>query len=265
VIGLVLALWTAFVTPLHASATAAVTVTALHAGGSLQAGERLASANGRYSAAVESDGRLVVRTSGGRQVWATPKTGSGSALHLTTSGQLLLAKGGDVRWRAGTSGSGAHDTLIVRYNGVLALYAGQLQVWASNAQNRCPALSARTIVVDISAQRARMCVGTQQVRTTLVTTGMSAYGYGTPTGTWHVVAKVRDTTLYPLAGGAYPVKYWVPYDGPYGMHDSPWQRFPYGSALYKTRGSHGCTHLPGPMMAWYYAWARIGTRVVVHG
>ena len=48
------------------------------------------------------------------------------------------------------------------------------------------------------------------------------------------------------------------------MHDSPWQNFAYGSALYKTRGSHGCTHVPGAMMAWFYSWARVGTRVMIH-
>jgi hypothetical protein len=262
VIALIAALCAVFLAPIQA--TSATALTALHAGGSLSAGDRLPSANGRYHAAVEGDGRLVVRTSAGRQVWATPKTGAGVALHLTSSGQLLLSKGADVRWRAGTSGSGTNDTLVLRYNGVLALYAGSLQVWASNATNRCASLSGKTFVVDISAQRARMCVGNQQVRTTLVTTGATASGYATPTGTWHVYAKVRDTTLYPLSGGAYPVKYWVPYDGPYGMHDAPWQTFPYGSARYKTSGSHGCTHLPGPMMAWFYGWARVGTRVIIH-
>jgi lipoprotein-anchoring transpeptidase ErfK/SrfK len=248
-----------------AAATSTSTTTAVHAGGTLATGARLVSTNGRYSAAVESGGRLVVRTSGGRQVWATPQTSAGAALRVTTAGQLLLQSGSHVGWRAGTSGSGAHDTLIVRYNGVLALYAGKLLVWASNAPNRCPALSGKTFVVDISAQQARMCSGSQQLRSTPVTTGMSAYGYGTPTGTWSVYAKVRDTTLYPAAGGAYPVHYWMPYDGPYGMHDSPWQDFAYGSSLYKTRGSHGCTHVPGPMMAWLFSWAGVGTRVVIHG
>ena len=239
------------------------TPTTLHAGGSLAPGARIVSANGRYSASVESGGRLVVRSSAGAQVWATPKTSAGAVLRLTTTGQLLLQSGSHVGWRAGTAGSGAHDTLVVRYNGVLALYAGSLSVWASNAPDRCPALSGKTFVVDISAQRARMCSGSQQLRTTPVTTGMSAYGYGTPTGTWHVYAKVRDTTLYPAAGGAYPVHYWMPYDGPYGMHDAPWQTFPFGSSLYTTRGSHGCTHVPSAMMAWLFGWAGVGTRVII--
>ena len=265
---LIAALAAALVGASPATATATATTparTVLHAGGSLPAGARLVSTNGRYRAAVEGDGRLVVRTAAGRQVWASPPTAAGAALRLTTAGQLLLQSGKHVGWRAGTAGSGASDTLLVRYNGVLALYAGHLPVWASNAPNRCPSLSGKTFVVDISAQRARMCSGSQQLRTTPVTTGMSAYGYGTPTGTWHVYAKVRDTTLYPAAGGAYPVHYWMPYDGPYGMHDSPWQTFAYGSSLYKTRGSHGCTHVPGPMMAWLFSWAGVGTRVVIHG
>jgi hypothetical protein len=58
-----------------------------------------------------------------------------------------------------------------------------------------------------------------------------------------------NTVLRPAAGGAYPVRYWVPYDGAYGIHDSSWQRFPYSCPLYRTQGSHGCVHLPGATMA----------------
>jgi hypothetical protein len=237
----------------------------LHTGGQLHAGQRLVSANGRYSASVSPGGRLAVRRADGRIVWATRQTGSGAVLVLRRTGQLVLRVGRDVRWRTGTAGSGDRDVLTLRDNGVLALTNGRLLVWSSRVPNRCPLLRGRTVVVDIGAQRARMCSGGQQLRTTLVTTGASALGYATPTGTWRVYDKVRDTTLYPAAGGAYPVKYWMPYDGPYGMHDSPWQRFPYGSQLYRTRGSHGCVHLPGRAMAWLFNWAPVGTRVRVHG
>lgn len=72
--------------------------------------------------------------------------------------------------------------------------------------------------------------------------------------------------LYPSTGGSYPVRYWVPYHGAYGIHDSSWQTFPYGSQRYRTDGSHGCTHVPLATMAWFYSWVRVGTPVdIIHG
>lgn len=75
--------------------------------------------------------------------------------------------------------------------------------------------------------------------------------------------KQRDTTLYPAAGGAYPVHYWMPYSGPYGLHDSPWQTFPYGSSKYRAHGSHGCVHVPAAAMRFLFHWAPVGTTVLV--
>ncbi|HZC71595.1 MAG TPA: L,D-transpeptidase family protein [Jatrophihabitans sp.] len=236
----------------------------LTSGNRLSAGQQLVSTNGRYHALVTSSGRLVVRTAAGQTHWATGQVGDGAVLVLHRNGQLALAVDGKARWRTRTYRSGPGDVLIMGTDGVLRLQNDGLAVWSSRVSSRCPKLSRRTFVVDISTQRARLCRAGQQIRTTAVTTGASARGYGTPTGRWRVYAKVRNTTLYPAAGGAYPVKFWMPYSGPYGAHDSPWQRFPYGSQLYKTRGSHGCVHVPGRAMRWLFGWARIGTRVIVH-
>ena len=88
--------------------------------------------------------------------------------------------------------------------------------------------------------------------------------YETPTGSFHIQTRERDTTLYPLAGGAYPVKYWVTFDAPlFGFHDSSWQTIPYGSAKYRTEGSHGCVHVPLRAMQFLYGWARVGAAVVI--
>jgi lipoprotein-anchoring transpeptidase ErfK/SrfK len=108
-----------------------------------------------------------------------------------------------------------------------------------------------------------MCQRAAQVLTTRVTSGATALGDATPTGTWRIYAKERNVTLHPAAGGAYPVRYWMPYSGAYGFHDAPWQKFAYGSSLYRTQGSHGCVHLPGATMAWFYKWAPVGTKVTI--
>jgi hypothetical protein len=232
--------------------------------GRLSVGATLHSSNGRYEAILRAGGRLTVRAlPSGRQLWATPSAGRQATLRFTRQGQLVLrTRRGVAVWRSRTRGSHAR-WLAVRDDGALTLTAAGQTVWTSRVGSDCPSTSGKAIVVDVSDQRARMCRGGQQIRTTPVTTGASSLGDGTPTGSWRIYARVRDTTLYPASGGAYPVKYWMPYSGPYGLHDSPWQHFRYGSPRYRTQGSHGCVHVPGPMMAWLFRWAPVGTRVTV--
>ena len=97
---------------------------------------------------------------------------------------------------------------------------------------------------------------------TPVTTGAYRRGWVTPTGTWHIYGKERNVNLVG-PGWDDHVRYWMPYHGPFGLHDAPWQKFPEGSPKYKTKGSHGCIHLPGVEMKALYGWARVGARVTV--
>jgi hypothetical protein len=242
------------------------TTASLHTGQRLKPGQRLVSANGHYRALITTaSGRLIVERTNGVRLWNSPATRRGTYVTVGGHGGLVIKSGAKIVWALKTSGSGASDVLTMGNDGVLALTAHRAPVWSTRALNACPATKGKTFVVDLSQQRARMCDGGQQLRTTLVTTGASAHGDATPKGTWRVQARVRNTTLHPAAGGAYPVKYWLPYNGPYGAHDSPWQKFAYGSSLYKTKGSHGCVHVPGAMMAWLFNWARVGTTVTIHG
>ena len=124
--------------------------------------------------------------------------------------------------------------------------------------------NAQRIIVSVRQQHAWMCAGARQVADSAVTTGATAIGDGTPLGTWHIVAKQTNTTLTVLTGEAFHVNYWLPYDGNvYGLHDSSWQTFPYGSQQYRTAGSHGCVHLPLASMRWLYGWARVGATVTI--
>ena len=122
---------------------------------------------------------------------------------------------------------------------------------------------AQHVIVSISQQHAWICAGTRQVKDSPVTTGASATGDGTPLGTWHVQGKETDRMLTVLTGESYHVDYWMPYDGVYGFHDSSWQKFPYGSPLYRTQGSHGCVHVPLAVMAWLYDWTQVGAAVTI--
>jgi L,D-transpeptidase-like protein len=246
------------------AATASTVYRSLRAGQVLHPGDRLVSANHRYQAMITtSNGRLIVLRSDGKWMWHTPASRHGAHVNVGSRGGVVIKSGSRVYWGTHTTGSGTRDVLTMRNDGVLALTSGGAIAWSSAIGNGCGGAHGKTLRVDISRQLARMCNGGQQIRATWVTTGASARGDGTPTGRWHVQARIRNTTLHPADGGAYRVRYWVPYDGAYGVHDSPWQHFAYGSSAYRTRGSHGCVHLPGAMMAWFYSWARVGTTVSI--
>jgi hypothetical protein len=235
----------------------------LPVGRPLEAGHALRSPNGRYTATVRSNGRLVLRN-GRHVVWRTRPSGADARLVLRPGGNLVLFSRRHVLWASNTARSGARR-LVLGNNGLLAVRSPGGTAWTSRSGNACRhGAPGKRVLVDIGHQVAKLCDGRQQVLTTLVTTGMSAYGYGTPTGTWHLNGKYRDTTLYPASGGAYHVDFWMPYDGNvYGMHDADWQRIPFGSPRYRTRGSHGCVHFPRRAIAWMFRWAPIGLPVTI--
>ena len=94
----------------------------------------------------------------------------------------------------------------------------------------------------------------------------------TPTGTYHILEKERDITLYPSqpdkdGSKAEPmqVSYWIQFtsDGLYGFHDASW-RTQFGGTIYQTDGSHGCPNLPTAFAAQLYDAADIGMKVYIH-
>jgi hypothetical protein len=206
-------------------------------------------------------GGHVVLSRGSRVLWSTPGTGAHPRLVLRPHGDLVVMSGRRILWSSRTAGSGARR-LVLGNSGELALRSPGGTVWSTRVGNACPAGGrGQRVTIDLSRQFAWLCAGSRQVLTTAITSGASALGNATPTGTWAVQAKQRERYLYPAAGGAYYVHYWIPYDGAYGMHDSSWQDFPYGSPLYRTRGSHGCVHFPLAAIRWMYGWLRVGTAV----
>ena len=134
---------------------------------------------------------------------------------------------------------------------------------ASQPQPCAGNTTAQFIRVSITAQHAWLCARDHLVYDTAVTTGMTgSKDTRTPTGSFRIQGRNTDTTLNPGAGEAFAVKYWVPFDAPaFGFHDSAWQKFPYGSARYRTQGSHGCVHMPLAAMKYLYDWVQIGASV----
>jgi hypothetical protein len=241
-----------------ASAAAPRAHNTLRAGAALTSGQSLRSPDGRYTATLGPRGHLTL-WHGRRIVWTTKPTGSHPRLELRRSGNLVITSGRRTVWESRTRAARA---LVLRDNGILALQSSGGTVWSNRARNGCPlGAVGQRVLIDLSVQFARLCDGGRQVLATPITSGASAYGDGTPTGTWRVQDKQRDRYLYPAAGGAYYVHFWIPYDGAYGMHDSSWQHFPYGSQKYRTRGSHGCVHFPFAAIRAMYDWIRVGSLV----
>ncbi len=107
-----------------------------------------------------------------------------------------------------------------------------------------------------------MCDRHRVAYTTAITSGMVGQYTETPTGTFAIQGRNRDTTLTLNTGATYAVKYWIPFQAPlFGFHDSSWQDFPYGSAKYRTAGSHGCVHMPLTAIRFLYKWGVVGTTV----
>ncbi len=126
---------------------------------------------------------------------------------------------------------------------------------------------AKAVLVSVARQHAWLCARQRVVYNTAVTTGAVDLPYdSTPTGTFHVQSITRNQVLTLLSGAQYTVKYWIPFDAPlFGFHDSPWQKMPYGSQKYRTKGSHGCVHMPLAAIKYLATWASVGTTVRVKG
>jgi hypothetical protein len=235
-----------------------------HSGQTLKPGIDLRSPNGDYLFTLSTAGRLSI-SRGDRTIWATSPRTTDAKLVLRTDGNVAMVnrRYSDI-WQTGTWHAGS-DRLTLTDSGVLTLTGDGGTVWSSALGNGCVTSTPKhRVIVSITQQHARLCEYGSQILVTSVTTGASSIGDATPTGTWQVYEKLSPTTLYPAGGGAYHVKYWMPYSGAYGMHDSPWQKFAYGSSKYKTEGSHGCVHFPAAAMARLYSWAPVGTTVTIH-
>jgi lipoprotein-anchoring transpeptidase ErfK/SrfK len=121
----------------------------------------------------------------------------------------------------------------------------------------------KQVVVSISSQALWACDGSQMVNTSPVTTGADN---STPRGTYRVQAIEGPQYLNGCnSSGCWHdwVHVWIPFDGPYGFHDAPWQTMPFGAPGYTTQGSHGCVHLPMAEATWVSNWIAVGTRVTI--
>lgn len=129
------------------------------------------------------------------------------------------------------------------------------------------------VLVSISQQHLWACNASTVVYGSAVVTGMENYvADRTPTGTYHIYAKLRDLYLNGSdSTGSWHdyVYYWMPFlnnqYGTYGLHDATW-RSPsaFGNiSPFTTDASHGCVELPLSTAKWLYGWVSVGTTVTV--
>lgn len=147
-------------------------------------------------------------------------------------GQRLRISGGGSRSGGGTSGGG------------------------SSSGGSTSGGSGKWIDVDLSSQTLTAMEGSVAVRSMVVSTGIARYP--TPPGRFRIYAKYPSVTMsgpgYYLPGVPHTMYF---YRG-YAIHGTYWHNN-FGRPM-----SHGCINLTRADAAWMYAWAPIGTLVVIH-
>jgi lipoprotein-anchoring transpeptidase ErfK/SrfK len=126
----------------------------------------------------------------------------------------------------------------------------------------------KVIVISLQRQELTAYEDGKPFLTTLITTGRPALP--TPPGNYTVLRKNHPwkmTSDFPPSSPYWYPPSWVQYtlwfrsDG-YAIHDAPW-RDRYGPGT-ESAGSHGCVNVPFSNMETLFAWADVGTRVIVH-
>lgn len=177
----------------------------------------------------------------------------------TTSGKIIDTEGGSYGWM--THRGKTVDELI-KY------------IEAGESKTIEPVYSYKALIrdeddignsyteIDLNNQMVYVYIdGELEVETPTVT-GNVAKGHATPTGVDPVNYKQRNAVLRG-PGYASPVKYWIPFNGGIGLHDTDW-RTSFGGDIYKTNGSHGCINLPPSIAGQVYDLVYPGMPIVVY-
>lgn len=117
------------------------------------------------------------------------------------------------------------------------------------------------VEVDVENQVMTYYKDGQVLVTTDVVTGYP-WGHWTPPGLYAVQNKDVDCWL---SGPDYNVfvKYWVGFQGAYGIHDASWRTI-FGGKKYLSDGSHGCVNTPEEAMRLIHENIEVGVPVIVH-
>jgi LysM repeat protein len=196
--------------------------------------------------------RLTIPGSGGGSTRGGGTAPGGSTVHVVQRGETLAG----IALRYGTTAAA-----IATANGLRnanLIYVGQrLTIPAAGGGAVSPGGGGtRWIDVDLSSQTVRAYEGNTVVRSMVVSTGIAQYP--TPVGRYQIYAKYPSVTMsgpgYYLPGVPDTMFF---YRG-YALHGTYWHNN-FGHPM-----SHGCVNLTRADAAWLYAWASVGTAVVIH-
>ncbi len=207
-------------------------------------------------------------------VTGTDAPGTTVTIYDTVAGQSVW--GGLSTWYRVSSS--ASSPLYI-YGGLVALSSGDNTTQTSDTGGgSAPTGQGKVIVVTLSQQWLRAYEDGKEVFNTAVLTGRPELA--TPTGTYHVLAKLTPATFYspwPVGSPYYYAPITAQYalqwrsDG-YYLHDAWWHSaFGPGTNTWHNDpkygwqdGSHGCINMPLSASTWLYNWAPIGTTVQVN-
>ncbi len=225
---------------------------------------------------------LAAPWSGQTTDWANVRTGTNTSASITavyapgTTVTVYATLSGQVVW----NGISDWDRISTLNSAPLYIYGG-LVARANNPGNGggsiTPSARGKVIVVSLSHQWLYAYENGQQLFNSAVMTGRP--GLATPTGMFHVFAKLSPTTF--ISPWPYGSSYWYPpthinyalefLAGGFFLHDSWWHtvygpgtnRWHYDPTYGWQNGSHGCVAMPLKAAAWLYNWAPIGTTVQI--
>jgi hypothetical protein len=173
---------------------------------------------------------------------------------------IITVKGGNYGWQIDQETESAALLKLVEEGQVTEKEPAYLQTgnaWSSNSD-----IGDTYIEVDMGAQHMWFYKNGSLVIDTDVVTGNISRNYGTPAIVAAIQYKQRNAVLRG-ADYATPVKYWMPFYGNYGIHDSSW-RSTYGGDIYLTSGSHGCVNTPPAAAKVIFENVEKGTPVVLY-
>jgi len=206
---------------------------------------------------------------------ATYPPGTKVTIYATVSGQAVWH--GNSGWDR-ISQPGRSPRYV--YRALIAVASGQRHGDSKHAKPAklritIPSPRGKEIVISISRQWMFVYDKGKRFYDALFKTGQPALS--TPTGTYHILAKLSPTTFYsPWPPGS---PYWYPAthinyalqwkEGGFFLHDSWWRTlYGPGTNLYHydpvdgwMNGTHGCITMPLNAAVWLYKWALIGTTV----
>lgn len=158
---------------------------------------------------------------------------------ITSSGKTVTVSGGDYGWSINKSKEVQDIIAAVKNAKSITKKPVYNQTALSHGIND---IGNTYVEINLSRQYLWFYKNGSLIVEGSVVTGNVGSNHSTPSGTYKLKYKQKDTVLRG-ADYAAPVNYWMPFNGGIGIHDANW-RSSFGGNIYLTNGSHGCINAP---------------------